>query len=47
VPQEWEAVLFLATELEASKLQLSKPLVIQVERAAQALNPNQSREAMV
>lgn len=45
--EEWEAVLFLAAELEATGLQLSKPLVNQVQRASQALSGTTRREASV
>jgi len=45
--EEWEAVLFLATELEQTGLMLSKPLLNQVQRASQALSGKEGREAIV
>lgn len=45
--EEWEAVLFVAEELEATGLQLSRPLVNQVQRAGQALLGKERREASV
>jgi len=48
--EEWEAVLFLASELEASKLSLTRPLVGQVQRARaglQAKSQPERKEASV